>query len=70
MVRMTAAKLWTNLKEVYSRRTTKSTPLLQSENGFYQHNRPEHGQVHEWYPTEKMVIVLVCLNIDVVLQGV
>ena len=54
----------TKLKEsiLYSRTTTKSIPVLQPEHGFSQQNRPERGQVQEWYPNEKMVVVLVCLN--------
>ena len=31
----------TMLKKIYSRKTTKSVPLLQPEHGFCQQNRPE-----------------------------
>ena len=49
-------------KKVYSRTTTKSIPLLQPEHGFCQQNGPECGQLKDWYPDEKMVVVSVCLN--------
>ena len=49
-------------KKVYSRTTTKLIPLLQPEHGFCQQNGPESGQVQDWYPNEKMVVVPVCLN--------
>ena len=42
--------------------TTKSVPMLKPEHGFCQQNKPEPGQVQEWYTNEKMVVVLVCLN--------
>ena len=48
-------------KKVYSRTTTKSTPLSQPEPGFCQQNVPEHSQVQDWYPNEKIVMVPVCL---------
>ena len=40
----------TKLKKIYSRATTKSVPLLQSEHGFCQQNGPESDQVlvSEW----------------------
>ena len=41
---------------------TKPILLLQLEHGFYQQNGPEHGQIQDWYPNEKMVVVPVCLN--------
>ena len=49
-------------KKVYSRTTTKSIPLLQLEHGFCQQNGLERGQVQDWYPNEKMVVVPVSLN--------
>ena len=49
-------------KKVYSRATTKSTPQVQPEHWFCQMNGPERGQVQNWYPNEKMVVVPVCLN--------
>ena len=49
-------------KKVYSRKTTKSIPLLQPEHGFCRQNGPERGQIQDWYPNEKMVVVSVCLN--------
>ena len=49
-------------KKVYSWTITKSIPLLQPEHGFCQQNRSERGQVQDWYPNEKMVVVPVCLN--------
>ena len=49
-------------KKVYWRTTTKSVPLLQPEHGFCQQNGPESGQLHDWYPNEKMVVVPVYLN--------
>ena len=49
-------------KKLYSR-TTKSIPLLQPEHGFCHQNRPERGQVQDWYPNEKReMVVSVCLN--------
>ena len=48
-------------KKVCSR-TTKSIPLLQREYGFCQQNKPERGQLQDWYPNEKMVVVPVCLS--------
>ena len=56
-------------KKVYSRTTTKSIPLLQPEHGFSQQNGLERGQIQDWYPNERMVVVPVCLNSDVALQG-
>ena len=50
----------TKLKKIYSRTKTKSVLLLQPEYGFFQQNGLEPGQ--DWYPNEKMVVVLVCLN--------
>ena len=52
----------TKWKEVYSRTTTKSIPLLQPEHRFRQKNGPELGQLQDWYPNEKMVVVPVSLN--------
>ena len=49
-------------KIVYLRTTTKSNPLLQPEHGFCQQNGPEHGQLQDWYPDEKMLVVPFCLN--------
>ena len=49
-------------KNVYSKTTTKSIPLLQPEQGFSQQNGSERDQVQDWYPNEKMVVVPVCLN--------
>ena len=49
-------------KKVHSRTTTKFISLLQPEHGFCQQNGPERGQVQDWYPNEKMVVVPVCLN--------
>ena len=58
-------------KKVYSRATTKSIPLLQSEHGFCQQNGPDRGQVQEWYSNEKRWwAVFVCLNGRYFLQGV
>ena len=55
-------------KKVYSRTTTKSILLLQPKHGFFPQNGPERGQVQDWYPNEKMMVVPVCLNArDVVL---
>ena len=54
-----AAQSW---KKVYSRTTTKSNPLLQPEHGFCQQNRPERGELQDWHPDEKMVVVLIYLN--------
>ena len=51
-----------SLKKVYSRTKTKVVPLLQPEHGFCQQNGPERGQVQDWYPNEKMVVVPSCLN--------
>ena len=50
------------LKEIYSRATTKSNPLLQPEHGFCQQNGLERGQLQDWCPDEKMVVTPVCLN--------
>ena len=36
--------------------------MLQPEYGFCQHSRPERGQVQDWYPNEKIVMVSICLN--------
>ena len=36
--------------------------MLQPEHGFYQQNKPEHGQLQDWYPDEKMVMDPVCLK--------
>ena len=33
-----------------------------TEHGFCQQNGAERGQVQDWYPNEKMVVVPVCLN--------
>ena len=52
----------TKLKEVHSRTTTKSIPLLQPEHRFCQQNGPELGQLQDWYLKEKMVVVPVSLN--------
>ena len=49
-------------KKLYSRTKTKSVLLLQPEYGFFQQNGSERGQVQDWYPNEKMVVVPVCLN--------
>ena len=49
-------------KKVYSRTTIKSVPQLQPEQGFFQENGPEHSQLQDWYPDEKMEVALVCLN--------
>ena len=49
-------------KKLYSTTTVKSIPLLQPEHGFCQQNGLECGQVQDWYPNEKMVVVPVCLN--------
>ena len=49
-------------KKVYSRITTKLIPLLQPEHGFCQQNGLQRGQVQDWYPNEKMVVVPVYLN--------
>ena len=49
-------------KKVYSRKTTKSIPLLQPEHGFCQQNGPVGGQLQDWYPDEKMMVVPFCLN--------
>ena len=64
-------------KKVYSRTTTNSIPLLQPQHAFGQRNGSECGQVQDWYPNEKMVVILICLNgiymylhQDIVLQGV
>ena len=43
-------------------KSNKSIPLLQPEHGFYQKNGSECGQIQDWYPNEKMVVVPVCLN--------
>ena len=50
------------LKESIFKKTTISNPLLQPEHGFCQQNRPEHGQLQDWYPDEKMVVVHVFFN--------
>ena len=44
-------------KKLYSTTTAKSIPLLQPEHGFCQQNGLECGQVQDWYPNEKMVVV-------------
>ena len=44
-------------KKLYSTTTVKSIPLLQPEHGFCQQNGLECGQVQDWYPNEKMVVV-------------
>ena len=49
-------------KEVYSRKTTKSNPLLHPEHGFSQQNQPEHVQLQDWYSDEETVVVPICLN--------
>ena len=36
--------------------------MLQPKHGFCQQNRREHGQLQDWYPDEKIVVVPVCLN--------
>ena len=38
------------------------TRSLEFLHGFCQQIRLEHGQVQDWYPNEKMVVVLVSLN--------
>ena len=48
--------------KVYLRITTKSIPLLQPEHGFCQQNELERGQLQDWYPDEKMVVLPACLN--------
>ena len=49
-------------KEIYSRITTQFILLLQPEHGFYRQDGQDRGQVHDWYPNAKMVVVPVCLN--------
>ena len=36
--------------------------MLRPEHGFSQQNEPEHGQLQDCYPDEKMMVVPVCLN--------
>ena len=48
--------------KAYSRTTTKSIPLLQPEHGLCQQNKSERGLVQDWYPNEKMGVVVACLN--------
>ena len=38
-------------------------PLLQAEHGFCQQNGPEGGQLQDWYPDDKMMVVPGCLSI-------
>ena len=38
-------------------------PLLQPEHMCCQQNRAERGQVSDWHPNEKMVVVPVGLNV-------
>ena len=56
-------------KKVYSRTTTKSVPLIQPEHGCCHQNVPERGQLRDWYPDEKMMVLLVCLNGRCCTQG-
>ena len=46
-------------KKVHSRIRTKSVPMLHE---FCQQYGPECGQLQDWYPDEKMVVVPVSLN--------
>ena len=58
-------RCWNKVKRKYIQgTTTKSIPLLQPEHehGFCQQNGSERGQVQDWYPNEKIVVVPVCLN--------
>ena len=43
-------------------------PLFQTEHGFCQKNRSDRGQIQDWYPYEKMVLVPIFLMVDVILQ--
>ena len=36
--------------------------MLQTEHGFCQENGPERGQMPDWYPNEKMMVIPVCLK--------
>ena len=47
---------------MYSRTTTKSIPLLQLEHEFCQQNGSQRGQLQDWYPDGKMMVVPVCWN--------
>ena len=49
-------------KKVYSRKTTKLIPLLQSKHGFCQQNGPEQVQAQDWFPNKKILVVPVSLN--------
>ena len=64
---VTSEQSW---KKVFSRTANKTIPLLQPEHGFCQQDGAECGQVQDWYPNEKMVVVPVCLNGSNVRQGV
>ena len=46
----------------YSRKAIKWILMLQPEHGFCQQNGPKHGQLQDWYPDGKMVVVPVCFN--------
>ena len=42
--------------------------MLQPEHEFCQQNGLEYGQVQDWHPNKKMMVVPVCLNGRCVLQ--
>ena len=44
--------------------------MLRPEHGFSQQNKPERGQLQDCYADEKMMMVPVCLNDNVVLRDV
>ena len=48
----------TNLKESMFQKIS----LLQPEHDFCQQNGAERGQVQDWYPNEKMMVVPICLS--------
>ena len=44
--------------------------MLQPQHGFGQRNGSECGQVQDWYPNEKMVVILICLNGIYMMNGI
>ena len=53
----------TKPKETIFENNNQTNSTLQLDNGFCQQNRAEHGQIKDWCPTEKMMVVPNCLQI-------
>ena len=53
---------WKKLEESIFNCYSQMNFTVTNKHGFCQQNGPERGQVQDWYPNEKMVVVPVCLN--------